>query len=1646
MKKRWIGILLAFLMLLSSVGTGVAALVPSAAVAATDESTVRQEIVQGGAILHCFDWSYNEIRANLADIEAAGYVAVQTSPVQPAKDYNGAWTDTGGNWWKLYQPLDFCVAEADQTWLGSKAELTALCTEAHARGISVIVDVVANHVANKSDGGYTVGGTYNVSTQVAERLQDPNDSKHLYHTSENGTNDNSRYNMTQYHLKMPDLNTGNQDVQDMVLDFLKECVDCGVDGFRFDAAKHIELPNDEGCASNFWPYVIGGVRDYADGEYNKNLYIYGESLSGNNGDTWVDTFTNLMALTDSQYGDRMREALDQTDAGKLGDGNYVRCGVARGNVVWVESHDTFETDNEDENSSGIASDKIVKAWAIVGARANSTSLYLARPNERMGEASTDTAWKSTAVAEVNKFKNYYDGTGEYLSSDYNKQVAWIERYGDATRNPGVVISKLDGAGWVELDAQLMNSGIYKDEVSGSNFAVSGGKITGYVGPTGVAVVYKTTTGDAPTPPEPSSQMLYLKPSSYWKQDGARFAVYTFGGGEHWYSMSLVNGETDVYGAEITNPYSQVIFCRMNPATTDNGWGSKWDQTGDLTVPSDKNLFIPTEGVWDGMTESWDVYGENGGTIPITVTEDEGYYLVGTMTGWSVLSEFKMTRTGASTEEYTIDVPLLRTSKPFHSQFKVVYSPDGVTALTWYPGGEKNNYGDYYDEDTQTGEIPQSGVYTVYFRPGYDGESGWHDNCIYAQRTKYFVTVNDEDKNGTVTVDKSVAAAGETVTVTVTPNEGYELASLVYLCETGFNTGTFTTTEIPGTTFTMPAENAAVKATFIEEGAVSLADGYYLVPDSDPTVENINPAHKLTLFTDLDQEGHVFNAYVNYAVTGNFGENTYRIVKVENNAIVPFDMNQEALTVTTTGATETVYFATEPAGQYTWINEYGTGVSSLSGYYLVIGNSPVPEITADYAFTETGTTGLYMLEKVLYHSSIFVCELENGRCIARYPAGSYMDSTQVAQNLDGNPFGWGSLYRLVCVSFRPDGQGTPVGTDYYGDYDKWFHGYFICEVLNRVIINESQHGTVTADKMTAAEGETVTLTITPDPGYELDTLTVVNDYNETIEVTDNAFEMTMWEAIVTATFKEAELCTVRFVSAVDGTDETEYLVLNVPSGTMLTPPATDPTRDGYYFIGWYERRADCEWQHTEDDGWKVYADWDEWYSLSDVVNSEMTEFMRKWNFSEDAVTQDTDLYAVWSDCNAKQYFPWIEAIPHEGGYVQMQIEADEWDEPNVGDTTDIAYAAPGDTVYFRVTPKEGYRYGNAAAFLNGETYELTITPYDGVDNVYSFTMPTDLSVYDDLKIEAYFEPVTAAEPTFVGQSLLLTGQIGLRFYMDLSNLTEDQKTGSYMTFTVEGANGSVRPLRAAFEDDPFVESHQAGGYYYFTCKVRPAQLATRIIATYHYGEGLSVSKTYSVEDYFVSADEHPTLLNEKDRAVVNTMADYGYYTQQYLSALGKITIGSAQYTEITRHYEDAYDLNAVKTAVESFAMVKTNNTNGDVEEISISLTLNDQPVINVYFKTAEGYQGDIVVRQGSTVLEGTTTENGYRVQITGVSAHLMGKTYTLTATTANGTATAKVSVLSYLYSLLNGEYTEEAGNWAAATYYYYQAAYARKYGN
>ena len=107
--------------------------------------------------------------------------------------------------------------------------------------------------------------------------------------------------------------------------------------------------------------------------------------------------------------------------------------------------------------------------------------------------------------------------------------------------------------------------------------------------------------------------LYFKPNSEWLSDGARFAAYFFGSsGEKWVSMSSAGSGYYKCSAP-TSGYASVIIVRMDPNNTTNSWDAKWNQTGDLTLPTDgKNCFIPTSGWWDGDTGSWTVYACHSG--------------------------------------------------------------------------------------------------------------------------------------------------------------------------------------------------------------------------------------------------------------------------------------------------------------------------------------------------------------------------------------------------------------------------------------------------------------------------------------------------------------------------------------------------------------------------------------------------------------------------------------------------------------------------------------------------------------------------------------------------------------------------------------------------------------------------------------------------------------------------------------------------------------------------------------------------------------------------------------------------------------------------------------------------------------------------
>ncbi len=411
--------------------------------------------IQDGNILHCFDWKYNDIKAELKNIAEAGFTSVQTSPAQPAGS---------GEWYWLYQPFGFYIATNP---LGSKSDLQSLCQEADKYGIKVVVDVVANHLNGEG-------------SNVQDDLRDGQ----YWHNFGDVSSWADRYQVVNGRIGMRDLNSEHPYVQQVVAKYIDELASVGVDGIRWDAAKHIALPS-ENC--QFWPAVTK----------NNSLWHYGEILvgpaDGGGHEGLMKEYTNYMSVTDSSYGADVRNAFAGGNV-PGSHGNWVARGIAPNKLVlWAESHDTYSNGPDDWGAStNIEQNKIDRAYAVVASRNGSNALYFSRPNARDKNSihsaqKGSTSFKNTEVAAVNQLKNACTTEKDYYQSNNGCAVV--------NRESGAVIV-LGGGG--NRDVSVANGGgttkpgTYKDLVSGSTWTVTSSQMTGKVGQSGIAVLLNAT--------------------------------------------------------------------------------------------------------------------------------------------------------------------------------------------------------------------------------------------------------------------------------------------------------------------------------------------------------------------------------------------------------------------------------------------------------------------------------------------------------------------------------------------------------------------------------------------------------------------------------------------------------------------------------------------------------------------------------------------------------------------------------------------------------------------------------------------------------------------------------------------------------------------------------------------------------------------------------------------------------------------------------------------------------------------------------------------------------------------------------------------------------------------------------------------------
>ena len=185
-----------------------------------------------------------------------------------------------------------------------------------------------------------------------------------------------------------------------------------------------------------------------------------------------------------------------------------------------------------------------------------------------------------------------------------------------------------------------------------------------------------------------------------------------------------------------------------------------------------------------------------------------------------------------------------------------------------------------------------------------------------------------------------------------------------------------------------------------------------------------------------------------------------------------------------------------------------------GFYpLGKGNAYADSSRTDFYSNDGGENWISVSSEVKQSYYVTVSESENGTVTAvEYalpndivtlnvsPAENYALDTITVTDASGNPV------TVENNQFTMPASAVNVSATF-----KYAPKY-------NITLNTSENGSVSADMQTATEGTTVTLTVIPDEGYELDTLTVMNGETE-VTVTDNTFVMPACEVTVSATFKK-----------------------------------------------------------------------------------------------------------------------------------------------------------------------------------------------------------------------------------------------------------------------------------------------------------------------------------------------------------------------------------------------------------------------------------------------------------------------------------------------------------------------------------------------
>ena len=455
--------------------------------------------------------------------------------------------------------------------------------------------------------------------------------------------------------------------------------------------------------------------------------------------------------------------------------------------------------------------------------------------------------------------------------------------------------------------------------------------------------------------------------------------------------------------------------------------------------------------------------------------------------------------------------------------------------------------------TETEVAP--GTYYVRLKAGANHNAGTVSAPLVVpaySATKYTVTVTS-DANGTASADKTAGvAAGETVTLTATPNSGYVFDKWDNKIPAGLAIGA-------GGTFTMPSENVSVKATFKPAALTGTAS----------ITGTLKFGEELTaMLTGGNNTGNLdYEWYQNgttLVAANNTGKYTLRADDIGKTITVKITSNVQTGEITSS-ATGTIDRADGPAAPAAFTltftpNTDGTTYTATiptvaGGEYSFDGtNYSATNTKADCAANTSYTGHVRIAETSTHKASASTSSTQTSPKLTVAPptftpngASSFTGTQSVTiscttvgatihYTTDGtDPTASSPVYSTTALSLTStttvkaiavkagmadSAIATATFTKYSGGGGGGGGSYTPSYTVS---VDKTENGTITVSPKSASKGDTVTITVKPDKGYELEMLKALDKDGDALKLTEKngkyTFKMPSGKVTVKGSFVE-----------------------------------------------------------------------------------------------------------------------------------------------------------------------------------------------------------------------------------------------------------------------------------------------------------------------------------------------------------------------------------------------------------------------------------------------------------------------------------------------------------------------------------------------